>query len=116
VRTEILQIHCQESDVIQSIDVAKAVVEFKAIEHPRPVRQAEDVVANEITVTIDDASFGHALLEQDLTTGEESFDKSFDLVRSFPVQHAAVERSDLAKAGAPPGAQGIPPTLTRDFR
>ena len=59
-----LQIHCQEGDVIQSVEVAKAVVEFKAIEHPGPVRQAEDVVADQIAVAIDDAAVGHASLEQ----------------------------------------------------
>ena len=46
------QIHRQERDVVEDVDVAQVVVEVEAVQHPRPVGEAEHVVGDQVAVSV----------------------------------------------------------------
>ena len=56
--TEPFQVHGQEGDVVEAVDVAQAVVELQAVQRPGPVVEAEDVVGDQVAVAVDDAAAG----------------------------------------------------------
>ena len=62
--TEPLEIHREECDVGEDVAVAKAVVEFQAIDRARPVVETEDVLGEEVAVTVARMAAGDALFEE----------------------------------------------------
>ena len=52
---EPLQVHGQAGGVVQAVEPAEPVIEVEAVEDPRPVVQAVDVVGEQIAVAVDDA-------------------------------------------------------------
>ena len=62
--TEPLEIHRKERDVGEDVAVPKAVVEFQAVDRTRPVVEAEDVVGEEVAVTVARMAAGDALFEE----------------------------------------------------
>ena len=46
------QVHRQERDVVEDVDVAQVVVEVEAVQHPRPVGEAEHVVGDQVAVSV----------------------------------------------------------------
>ena len=59
-----LEVHREEGDVAQHVAVPQPVVEGQAVEHPRAVGQAEDVVGEEVAVAVAHPALGDAPLQQ----------------------------------------------------
>ena len=70
-RAEPLEVHGQEGDVVQHVDVAQPVVELEAVEHPGSVGEAEDVLGEEVPVPVDDRARGDPVGEQAAPAVEE---------------------------------------------
>ena len=49
---EALEIHGEERDVREDVAVSQVVVELDAVEHPRPILEAEDVVGEQVAVPV----------------------------------------------------------------
>ncbi len=58
------EIHCQAGDVVDAVEVAQGVVRVEAIEDTGSVRQAEDVVGDQVAVTVDDTVVRETMVEQ----------------------------------------------------
>ena len=97
-----IEIHCQESDVIHAVEMAKEVVEFQAVEHPGSVIETEDVIAEQVAVTINDSSVRHPSVEQRLTPSEKLVGETLDFLCDGCVQHRAAKAPNLPEAVVPP--------------
>ena len=62
--SECLEVHRQEGQVEEHVAVAEAVLEGQAVQDAGPVRQAVDVVGEEVPVTVHDQTVPLALLQQ----------------------------------------------------
>jgi hypothetical protein len=113
---EVLDVHGQESGVVQHVDVAQPIVELDAVEHAGAVVEAEDVVGEQVRVPVDDVPGGDPIVEQRFTTGQEVVGQPFDLRRHAGVQHAAMEWSQLVEGGVPPPEQSVARSLGGDLR
>lgn len=105
-----------------SVAIRAANCGFASEAHSHQVEQAEDVVADEIAVAVDDAAIGDASFEQPVPAGEKVLGKTFDVAcqpRSIgmgwfwgtesatptvtvrmPSAYLAVMSSDLAPGGS----------------
>ncbi|WP_309138505.1 hypothetical protein [Nocardia cyriacigeorgica] len=61
--SEELEIHSQEGDIVDTVDVSELVVEVQAVEDPEAIRQGEDILGEEISVAVDDAALSDAAVE-----------------------------------------------------
>src|SRR5262245_42333352 len=69
--TEELQIHGQKCSVIEAVDIPQVIVELQTVEQLRPIGHAEDVVGEQICVTVDDTSLCDALGKQRTAARDE---------------------------------------------
>jgi hypothetical protein len=53
---EPLRVHGQEGDVVHGVDESQGVVELQAVQHPRSIVEAEDVVGDQVPVSVDDVA------------------------------------------------------------
>lgn len=113
-RTERLEVHGQERGVIETVDVPECVVELQAVEDPRSVAQAEDVVGEKVTVPIEHSPLFDAETEQRLAPREIAADQPFDLPGLVPGRTLGRQDVDLRETGLPPRRQGVPGPLFRD--
>ena len=65
-----LDVHCQKRNIEQDIADPIVVAEGQAIDDPRPVVEAEDVVGQEIAMTVPDHAIGDPFLEQQPASGQ----------------------------------------------
>ena len=68
---EPFQVHGQERGVVEPVDPAQPVVELQAVQDPRPVLQAEDVLGQQVPVPVHDAATADPGIEQGRAPGEE---------------------------------------------
>ena len=116
---EELQIHRQEGGVVDDVDVAKPVVELQAVQQHRPVRQAEDVVGQQVGVTVDDAPAGDTPGEEHGAAGDEVIHQSSDIGDGLRVQRAVAGgrvAGQLVEVLRPAGNHRIHPGLGVDGR
>ena len=102
---EPFQVHGQEGDVVERVEVAQRVVELQAVEHPRPVVQAEDVVRDQIAVTVDDATTGDSIDEQRPPPGQVTAGSLDRLVEQVLVQNRV--SAAMAQLPTPVQQQGV---------
>ena len=114
-RLQVLQVHGQEGDVVQPVDEAEMFVELQAVQDAGSVGEAEDVVAQQVAVSVDDAAPPDAVVEQRLAAVEELVDEVLDLEGVGGVQHCSVEGAELVEGGLPAAAQGVSPRLFVDL-
>ena len=80
--SELLQVHYQERRVVKAVHPAQAVVEVQAVQHPGPVVQTEDVVRQQVAVTIDNAPLRSSACPTAVTAREELLGQASELVDS----------------------------------
>jgi len=120
----VLQVHSQESGVIEPVEVAQPIVELQAVQHPRAIIRDEDVSSEQVAVAIDDAPGALPGGQQRRSPVEETYRPALEFGHQRVVQHGSGEPPQLLEAvgppGAetvgPPGAQRLPPALGGDLR
>jgi hypothetical protein len=107
-----LEVHGEEADVRQHITEPEPVVELETIKDARPVGQAEDVLGEEIALTVARTSQRNAAREERLASGEirrasaatqcavgrSSTEPSNYCVCSKPISHGPATASRVAAA------------------
>jgi hypothetical protein len=91
--SEALEIHCEERDVGCNVVEAKAVVELKAIENPRSIIEAVDVIGLKVPMSIADLTVGDPPREQSISASQETSHARDEGVMSSPVD----DRTDEAR-------------------
>ena len=76
---EELQVHGQERGVVDDVDVAQPVVELQTVQQGGTVGQAEDIVSQQIGVSIDDPGLGDSSVEERGPSGGETRCQTGDL-------------------------------------
>ncbi len=113
---EPLEVHREERHVEQDVLEPVAVVELEAVEDPRPVGEAEDVLGQQVAVPVADHAGGDALVEEGLTAGEVPLREPPDL-RELPrgdeLRDAADDRVEVVP---PVAAHGVARGHGRDVR
>lgn len=61
---EVLEIHREERDVVEDIEPAQPVVELHAVEHAGIVGQAENILGEQVPVSVDDQTLRCAFGQQ----------------------------------------------------
>ena len=74
--TEKIQVHGEERCVVDAVDIAQLVVELQAVQERRSFRDAEDVVGEQVAVSVEDASLAHTLVKEGGVTGDVLIDQS----------------------------------------
>jgi len=79
---QVFEVHGEERDVVEPVDEAEPIVEVEAVEHPRPVVEAEHVLGEQIAVPVHDplAAAG----EERTATGDEPFREATHVVEDVP--------------------------------
>ena len=106
---EPFEVHGQEGDIGENVDVAEAVVELDAVEDAGAVVEAEDVLGLEVAVPVPDRSEGDPLVEQRLPARQVAADEVLDPVGESGVEDRAGEGVHLGEAGVPHGGDGVAP-------
>ena len=87
--------------------MAQAVVELEAVQNLHlPIGQAEDVVGEQVTVAVDDASVFDACGEENRPPGDELRGQVFEVTNLVGGQHAADESFQLGDVLLPQFADG----------
>ncbi len=81
------EVHHQEGEVGHHVEVAQVVVELDAVEDPRSVVEAEDVVGAQVAVAVAHLAVGHPLGVQGRPAAEPARREPLHLV-----EHAAARR------------------------
>ena len=105
--TEPLQVHGQARGVIEAVQPAQPVIEIQAVEDPRPVVQAVDVVGEQIAMPVHDAACAHSGLQQPAPPSQILADQAVDLAQSVRSQQAAGCRRGLRDVVLPPAEERI---------
>ncbi len=106
VGPEALEIHREEGDVGENVSVAELVVELEAVEHARAVVEQEDVVGEEISVPVADATVLDPEIEQSGAAIDVSLGPGLDLGLYRAIRLGRQQWSHLGEAVAPPSSDG----------
>lgn len=87
------------------------VVELQAVQHPGAVVEAEDVLGEQVAVSVDDPALFDAHVEQRLAAGEVPADQLLDLLHALGRVAVGIECTNLREARLPPGGQCVPRAL-----
>ena len=101
------QVHEQEGQVIEHVDAGEIIVELDAVEQDRAVAEEHDVGEVEVAVTVADAAFGAAAVEERPVAGQDGPRQGIELAdgvggedaRDGGVEVGAVAEGDLAHGG-----------------
>ena len=115
-RAEPFQVHGQKGHVVKTVEEAEPFVELQAVQNPRPVVQAEDVLGEQVTVAVHDAALADAGREQRFAAVEETQREPFDLGDDLGVENRIRERANLIEARAPARPQRLRSSLLIDLR
>ena len=83
-----LQVHREERDVAEDVAIPQPIIEFEAIEEPRPAGEAEHVVGEQVAVTVADSMLGDPLAEERAAAAEVPERVAFDTVDDPIVERA----------------------------
>ena len=112
---EELQIHCQEGGVVDDVQMAQGIVELEAVQDLHlAVRQAEDVVCEQVAMAVDDASILDARGEKNRPPCDELRGQVFEVTNLVGGQHAADEPFQLGDVLLPQCADGTDLALLVD--
>ena len=119
--TEPLQVHGQERGVVKPVQPAEPVIEVQAVQDPRPVIKAEDVVGEQVTVPVDDAAIPDPRIEQRRPPGQEPQGQPLRLLDDRGVERLArrqprLDRPGLLDVVRPAAVQRVPAALLGDLR
>ncbi len=102
---EVLEVHGQEAGVVEHVTPAEPRVELDAVEDPRAVVEAEDVLREQVPMTVDDPALGHTVGEQRVSAVEIAQRLSADTVEQVAVEDPPRERRGLLEVGGPEHGQ-----------
>jgi hypothetical protein len=119
--TEPLQVHGQERGVVKPVQPAEPVIEVQAVQDPRPVIKAEDVVGEQVTVPVGDAAIPDPRIEQRRPPGQEPQGQPLRLLDDRWVERLArrqprLDRPGLLDVVRPAAVQRVPAALLGDLR
>ncbi len=114
--TRLLQVHGEEGRVVETVDGAKAVVEFQTVQDAGAVVETEDVLGEQVAMAVDHPPLPNTRVEQFLAAGEIATHQALGLLH--PVEQLAVlgQSPDLREARFPARGQRVPPALLVDVR
>ena len=104
---ETLEVHGEERRVGDDVADAQGVVELEAVEEPRPVGEAEDVVGQQIAVPVAAPAVGDPLLEQRPSPVEIRLGGAEYRLARRDGARAGGQRGELGGIAAPPLAQRV---------
>ena len=101
------QVHEQEGQVVEDVDAGEIIVELDAVEQDRAVAEEHDVGEVEVAVTVADAAFGAAAVEERPVAGQDGPGQGIELADGVGgedagdggVEVGAVAEGDLAHGG-----------------
>jgi hypothetical protein len=96
---EPFQVHREERDVVQGVDVPQMVVEVGAVEHARAVGEAENVIGDQVAVSV-----------------HEPCRHRSDVVDEAVGQQCTLVVAELVDVGPPTPAQGLRSAVDGDAR
>ena len=103
---EALEVHRQERSVGEHVPVAQSVVELEAVEDPRTVLEAEDVLGLEVAVTVARPPLGDSCVEEWSSSGQVATGQLGHPGDVGRVDGAISERLHLGDAGLPERRDG----------
>ena len=103
--TEPFQVHRQERDVVEGVDVAQVVVEVEAVQDARAVMEAEHVVGDQIAVSVHDPSVRASSREELAPSGHEPGRQPIDLVDEAVGERRTLVAAELRDVGPPTPTQ-----------
>ncbi len=98
---EMLEVHRQERHVAENVAEPQPVVELQTVEHPGTVRQTEDVVGQQVAVTVPGVTSGEARREQREPARQVATGEPGNVVGDLGPKDGADERRALADALLP---------------
>ena len=87
------QVHEQEGQVVEDVDAGEIIVELDAVEQDRAVAEEHDVGEVEVAVTVADATFGAATVEERPVAGQEGLGQGVELADGVGVKTAGTAAS-----------------------
>jgi hypothetical protein len=108
-RAEMLEVHDQEREVVDHVDVAELVVELDAVQHPWPVVEQEDVVGQQVAMAVADPSVRDPVVEEHLATRQEAIGEHQGPREHRRVEARAADRPHLDLIAQPPIRDRIAP-------
>ena len=106
-RADSFEVHGEEGDVGEDIAVAEPVVELDAVENAWAVVQAEDVVGEQVAVTVSDLSMSDAIGEERTSPVEIAPGELLDPGGDIRREDRADERLHRGEARLPVGAHAV---------
>ena len=103
---EAFEVHGQEGHVGEAVAQPQRGVELEAVEHPGPVREAEDVVGQQVAVAVAGPALGHPAREQRRSPDEVALGEAVDGADVVGVEDAG-HSQHLPGVGRPAGSRGV---------
>ncbi len=114
--TESFQVHRQEGDVAQDVADPQPPIELQAVEHARPVVEAENVAGQQVPVPVPHPSVMLAPGEQRCTPGEVPQRQAADLVHGLGGENLPSERGESGEPFFPESTDGRRAACLGDLR
>lgn len=109
--TELIQVHGEEGGVVETVDVAKTVVELQTVQDAWSVVETEDVLGEQVAVAVDHSPLLDARVEQLFAAGEIAAHRPLDLLHAIEREAVVSQCADLREARFPARSQGVPRAL-----
>src|SRR4029079_9420779 len=113
--SEMFEIHCQEGHIVDDIAPPQAVVELEAVEDPRTLIEAKNVVCKEIAVAVDDASIRDPIAQERTAAVDVSMGEASNIADELTILSDEIKRLDLDKALLPQIVESGCSRHTRDL-
>ena len=92
---EPFEVHREERHVVQSVPESQSIVELEAVEQSRAVVEAEDVLGQQVAVSVECSAIAYPLVEQRAPPAEIVTDQRGHPFEIAPLQRAAGELAEL---------------------